>query len=505
MHQGRLSRLALLIAITEMIGLMVASSVMYWLRLGDPTLSSEYVLATLLTTGLAINFFLIGKTYQWQTHPTVNTHQTKALALWALSVLIVVAIFYMAKTSESFSRLWLVMYFISGAVIVIVTRSIAYAIVYRWQNEGLLREPVAILGSGETLRQAISQIMEDQSETIRLVGGYVVEDDDRREEDRRAEERRLGRLRLDDDQPIDRRREDRDYEIERREAQRRTEEQASLFGTLGDLERLIQEGRLRSVMLAFDDPRSPAFEKAVQTLRLLPVTLSIAMPQVSGRLIVPVLGVALMGNQNVLSLTVRPLDGIDGLLKQAEDRVLGFLLLLLALPVMGLIALAIRIFDGGPVIFRQRRGGFQGEEFDVYKFRTMRVHDDGATVSQATRNDPRVTPLGRILRRTSLDELPQFFNVLKGEMSIVGPRPHSIVHDSLYAPQIDGYLSRYRVKPGLTGWAQANGLRGETDTIEKMRQRVDYDLHYIENWSLMLDFRIIMMTIGVIFGSRNAN
>jgi putative colanic acid biosynthesis UDP-glucose lipid carrier transferase len=170
-----------------------------------------------------------------------------------------------------------------------------------------------------------------------------------------------------------------------------------------------------------------------------------------------------------------------------------------------LIAAAIKSSGAGPVFFRQHRLGFNNDEFVVLKFRTMRVaEDDPRTISQATRRDPRVTRLGAFLRRTSLDELPQLFNVLRGEMSLVGPRPHAMAHNRQYAEILDQYLGRHRVKPGITGWAQVNGLRGETDTLEKMRQRVQYDLYYIDNWSLWFDLRILALTPFVGFVNKNA-
>jgi putative colanic acid biosysnthesis UDP-glucose lipid carrier transferase len=169
----------------------------------------------------------------------------------------------------------------------------------------------------------------------------------------------------------------------------------------------------------------------------------------------------------------------------------------------------VRLTSPGPAFYRRRRHGLNGAAIEVLKFRTMRADacDEGAAGApfrQARRGDPRVTPLGRLLRRTSLDELPQFINVLRGEMSVVGPRPHALAHGEAMAPLVDAYVARHRVKPGITGWAQVNGLRGETDTLEKMERRLEHDLHYIENWSLSLDLRIILRTLLVGFRDPNA-
>ncbi len=172
---------------------------------------------------------------------------------------------------------------------------------------------------------------------------------------------------------------------------------------------------------------------------------------------------------------------------------------MLGWPLLLAIAIAVKISSPGPVLFKQRRYGLHGEEILVYKFRSMSVWEDGPVVVQAMRQDLRVTGIGRLLRRTSLDELPQLFNVLQGKMSFVGPRPHAVAHNELYRKLISGYMIRHKVRPGMTGWAQVHGLRGETRTVEQMRQRVEFDLDYLRNWSLWLDVRIILKTAAIVF------
>lgn len=211
-----------------------------------------------------------------------------------------------------------------------------------------------------------------------------------------------------------------------------------------------------------------------------------------------------IGGLPAISLVDSPLTVLGAVLKRAFDLVVGSLILLLiALPMLA-IAIAIKLTSPGPVIFRQTRYGMDGKPISVWKFRSMITQDNGAVVQQATRNDPRLTPIGGFLRRTSLDELPQFINVLQGHMSIVGPRPHAVAHNELYRQQIRGYMMRHKMKPGITGWAQVHGYRGETDTLEKMEKRVEYDLEYIRNWSLWLDARIVVMTIIGGFFGKNA-
>jgi putative colanic acid biosynthesis UDP-glucose lipid carrier transferase len=206
-----------------------------------------------------------------------------------------------------------------------------------------------------------------------------------------------------------------------------------------------------------------------------------------------------VGGVTVISVCDTPFRGWAGVRKRGSDIVLAALILVLIAPLMGLVALAVRLDSSGPVIFRQRRYGLDGQQIWVYKFRSMRVTEDGDQIRQAQRGDDRVTRVGAFLRRTSLDELPQFINVLQGRMSIVGPRPHAVAHNELYRKLIKGYMVRHKVKPGITGWAQVNGQRGETDTLAKMQARIALDLDYLRHWSLGLDLRIIARTVVLVF------
>ena len=206
----------------------------------------------------------------------------------------------------------------------------------------------------------------------------------------------------------------------------------------------------------------------------------------------------------VLSVCDTPFRGSAGWLKRLSDVLLASVILLLVLPVMLIIALLIKLDSPGPVFFSQRRYGLDGQQIWVYKFRSMAQSAGGTHIAQAKRGDPRITRLGALLRRTSLDELPQFFNVLQGRMSVVGPRPHAVEHNELYRQLIKGYMVRHKVRPGVTGWAQVNGQRGETDTLDKMQARIDFDLDYLRHWSLRLDFLIILKTIKLVFKDSHA-
>jgi putative colanic acid biosynthesis UDP-glucose lipid carrier transferase len=207
----------------------------------------------------------------------------------------------------------------------------------------------------------------------------------------------------------------------------------------------------------------------------------------------------------VVAICESPFIGINSLVKRASDIVLASLIQLLLTPLMLSIALAVKLSSPGPVIFKQRRYGLYGEQIIVYKFRSMTACDDGANVVQAKKDDMRVTRVGKFLRSSSLDELPQFINVLQGRMSIVGPRPHAVAHNELYRKLIKGYMLRHKVRPGITGWAQVNGLRGETDTLDKMKDRIEFDLDYVRKWSLSLDLWIILRTVTVVLKRQNAH
>ncbi|WP_295640366.1 undecaprenyl-phosphate glucose phosphotransferase [uncultured Methylibium sp.] len=274
------------------------------------------------------------------------------------------------------------------------------------------------------------------------------------------------------------------------------------LGTLADVAPYITAHGVREVYITLPlglQPRIVQLLESVQgttaSLFFVPDVFGISIIQ--GRL-QDVNGVPVVG------ICETPFTGTNELLKRFSDIVLASLILLLISPLLLAIAIGVKLSSPGPVIFQQRRNGLDGEEIVVYKFRSMTTQDNGDSVPQATRGDQRITPFGAFLRKTSLDELPQFINVLQGRMSIVGPRPHAVAHNQMYRDLIKAYMVRHKVKPGITGWAQVNGLRGETDTIDKMRARVEYDLEYLRNWSLGLDLQIIVRTVRLVFFDRHA-
>jgi putative colanic acid biosynthesis UDP-glucose lipid carrier transferase len=275
-----------------------------------------------------------------------------------------------------------------------------------------------------------------------------------------------------------------------------------LLGKLSELSEYVRTHNVREVYITLplgSQPRIVQLLEQVQgttaSLFFVPDVFGISIIQ--GRL-------QDMNGVPVVGICETPFTGTNELVKRISDIVLASLILVLISPILLAVAIGVKRSSPGPIIFKQRRNGLDGEEIMVYKFRSMRAEDNGSVVKQATKEDPRITKFGAFIRRTSLDELPQFVNVLQGQMSIVGPRPHAVAHNEEYRKLIKAYMVRHKVKPGITGWAQVNGLRGETDTIDKMEARVEYDLEYLRNWSLGLDLQIIARTARLMLFDRNA-
>jgi putative colanic acid biosynthesis UDP-glucose lipid carrier transferase len=279
--------------------------------------------------------------------------------------------------------------------------------------------------------------------------------------------------------------------------------EAGLKGKLADLPPFVKANGVEAIFIALPMASQPRILRLLDELRDTTTSIYFVPDMFLTDLIQ-----ARMDDINglpVVAVCETPFYGVNGLVKRLEDLVLSALILVAISPVLVATAIAVKLTSPGPVIFKQRRYGLDGKEIVVYKFRTMRVMEDGPNVPQAIENDPRVTPLGRALRKLSLDELPQFINVLQGRMSIVGPRPHAVAHNETYRRVIKGYMVRHKVKPGITGLAQVNGYRGEIRSLDKMQKRVEYDLAYLRNWSLRLDLAIILRTaIIVLAGDRHA-
>ena len=274
------------------------------------------------------------------------------------------------------------------------------------------------------------------------------------------------------------------------------------LATLNAVSDFVRDNNSSEILLVVSWQDSARIDFLREQVKWLPVSVRL-LPDSQIRALT---SYASSGRQRVLSIEIQraPLSATERLVKRAVDFVLALIALIFFIPIMMLTALAIKLDGPGPVIFKQRRRGFNGRKFIMYKFRTMTVQEDGSSVAQATRNDPRVTKIGKSLRASSIDELPQLFNVLRGDMSLIGPRPHALAHDNYFEKVLEDYAFRHHVKPGMTGWAQVNGLRGATPTIDVISRRVKMDLWYINNWSLWLDFQILIKTFFEVLRKRNA-
>jgi putative colanic acid biosynthesis UDP-glucose lipid carrier transferase len=277
---------------------------------------------------------------------------------------------------------------------------------------------------------------------------------------------------------------------------------AENLGTLGGLADYARAHRVDLIYVALPMASQPRILKLLEDLR--DTTASIYfVPDIFVSDLIQA-RVDFVGGLPVVAVCETPFYGFNGIVKRVSDFVLAGSILLMIFPLMLGIAAGVKLSSPGPVLFKQRRYGVDGRKIVVYKFRSMTVAEDGDVVRQATRNDSRITRFGAFLRRTSLDELPQFINVLQGRMSVVGPRPHAVAHNELYRKLIRGYMIRHKVKPGITGLAQVNGMRGETDTVDKMKLRIEYDLAYLRSWSLLLDLKIVLQTVAVVLKRQNA-
>ena len=274
------------------------------------------------------------------------------------------------------------------------------------------------------------------------------------------------------------------------------------FGRLSDVARYVQDHQIQRIYIALPMASQPRILALLDALRDTTASIYFA-PDIFVHDLIQA-RVETIGGMPVVAVCESPFFGPEAFVKRFSDIVLAVIAIALTTPIMLGVAIAVATTSPGPILFRQRRYGLDGREIEVWKFRSMRTQDDGAVICQATREDPRITNVGRWIRKTSLDELPQFFNVLQGRMSVVGPRPHAVAHNEMFRSLIKGYMVRHKVKPGITGWAQVNGARGETATVDAMSRRIDLDLAYLRNCSLNLDLRILWGTVRLMVRDPNA-
>lgn len=435
----------------------------YWARHGTFDVTDIYLTAILLGAFLTATYMHFTSLYSFTNLVTFSLQFGKVTAIWGAVFITLIGLAYFTQVSENYSRFWVVTWFTTTLILFGILRTGLAFQVEQWAKRGELDINIAIIGTGEPAAKLVRHLEITRNSGTAIVGVFGPGED-------------------------------------------HAPQDVAGYPFKGDVEDLlvfIRNNRVDEIIIAIpwqDDLRIRQITAKLQTVaadvKLCPEEISLEVPN---------LGYGEVAGIPMLKLSERPLSGWAVFAKGIEDRVLATVLLVAFSPLLALIAVAIKLTSQGPVLFKQPRYGFNNNEFSVLKFRTMRPATAPEThVEQATREDPRVTGIGKILRRTSLDELPQLVNVVRGEMSLVGPRPHAVAHNEEYSTVINEYLARHRVKPGITGWAQINGFRGETHTLELMRQRVQYDLYYIENWSVLFDLRILIMTLFVGFVHRNA-
>ena len=448
--------------ILDFVCVLLTGYLAYVARLGELALGERYLLVVLLAGFITVTVFGFARVYL---SPASGVGENLRRLFFPLLVagLVIVGVGYLSKTSEHFSRIWATLWFILCLISMVGARAWLSHIGRSERVRRRLARRVALVGGAEETFALYRLLDERRMPWLMVSGIFLAEGEPPAEPPRGV-----------------------------------------TIGRAEELPAWSREHPLDDLIVL--PPREGGDERLLEWLRPLhlvpanlhvgPLALLQAYPEARR---VEVAGLPL------INAVRHPLTSVNRLFKLVTDFTLALLLLLPALPLMALAALLIRLDSKGPILFRQRRYGFHNEVFTVYKFRTM--SDDGAddpSVPQARRGDPRVTRVGRLLRRFSLDELPQLFNVLNGTMSLVGPRPHAVPHNDKYSRLVDCYLERHKVKPGITGWAQVNGHRGETDTVDKMHRRVEHDLFYVENWSPLLDFEILLRTVLVVLAGRNA-
>jgi putative colanic acid biosynthesis UDP-glucose lipid carrier transferase len=449
--------------IADVTAVCAAGFAAYWLRHGFVETPKLYIIAIALGAVLSSGYLHSARVYAFEALRQTALQLGGVAGCWISVFGTLLLSAYAFKISDEVSRVWAVSWFAIGLCGFAVARLVLLLQISRWVRRGVLTLNVAVVGAGE-LGQRLIKFVETQTDAgVRLVGVF----DDRQT---RIPKRVGGQV---------------------------------VLGTVDDLVHRLRDQKVDEIIIALPWRAEAHLVQILEKLKEVAADVRLCPEAVAFEL--PNLGYATALGIPMLKILERPLTGWSTIAKGIEDRVLAGLLVALLSPVFVLIAAAVAIDSRGPVIFRQTRYGFNNNEFTVLKFRTMyQLAGADGTVPQARANDPRITRVGRLLRRTSLDELPQLFNVLAGEMSLVGPRPHAVPHNIKYAGLFDGYLRRHRMKPGITGWAQVRGFRGEVRSPEDMRLRVQHDLYYIEHWSLLFDLKILFLTLLTGFAHRKA-
>lgn len=458
------SAISLLTRMLDVILICVGGWLAYQLRFGE-TLSSThlttYAVFTIIAALSAAAIFPLLAVYDSWRAKGVLAPAGRALLAWFIVYTLALLILIMVHISGRYSRLWLGYWGILTSLLLIGLRLSIYWMLHTLRRRGYNHRPVVVVGANRLGRMLVERVKSADWSGLEVMGVFDLPE----------------------------------------HLNNAIDESIATY-SLDGLQSFINTHSISEIWIAMPLERVADLREVIEWLRNSPVNIRYA-PDLFGLSLLNN-GVTEIVGTPMIDLSTTPMQGINRLIKGLEDRLLASLIIILVSPLMLIIAIAIKLTSSGPVLFLQHRLGWDSRKILIYKFRTMYVHREHDILTQASKNDVRVTPLGRWLRRLSLDELPQFFNVLQGRMSIVGPRPHAIEHNEQYCNEIDRYMLRHKVKPGITGWAQVNGWRGETDTIEKMEQRIEHDLYYIDHWSLGFDIKIILLTLVRGFFHRNA-
>ncbi|MEA2934492.1 MAG: hypothetical protein QOD74_1138 [Variibacter sp.] len=417
-----------------------------------------YPVSAAVIAGLAVLAFQAADIYHVHAFRSAVGQIVRLVPAWTLVFFVGTGIAFFAKFEGMFSRVWLASYFGVGLSLLVVLRLALSMLVRCWTAQGRLDRRAVVVGGGDAGESLVQSLAAQRDSDVRVVGLFDDRGDDRSPST-------CGGLKK--------------------------------LGSVEDLVEFARRTRVDLVLFSLPISAETRILQMLKKLWVLPVDIRLSAH--SNQLRFRPRAYSYIGNLPLLDVFDRPITDWDVVIKAVFDKVVGSLALIALSPLLALTALAIKLDSRGPILFKQKRYGFNNELIEVYKFRSMYMDQCDATANRlVTKGDSRVTRVGRFIRKTSMDELPQLFNVVfKGNLSLVGPRPHALhakAQDRLYDDAVDGYFARHRVKPGITGWAQINGWRGETDTQEKIQRRVEHDLFYIENWSVIFDFVILLKT-----------
>lgn len=427
-------------------------------------LPQEYRLLIVLAVFCTVLIFPLFSLYASWRGQSLPKQARAIIMAWLTVILSMTIILFLLEVSNEYSRPWLGRWALLGFVFLLVFRMCVYVFLQYQRKQGRNYRRVIVVGAGGLARKLVNQTMDSPWSGFKVEAIF-------------------------------------DDEVQ---SQGPSISGCAVIGALDKIAPYIDTNHVDEIWIALPLRAEEKVKKLLYALRHHTINIKM-FPDIFGFSLLNHSMTEIVGLPAV-NLSDSPMHGWNRLVKDFEDRILAILILVLIIPFLILIAVAIKTTSPGPVLFKQKRHGWDGSIINIYKFRTMSLHnEEHGVITQASKGDARITPLGAFLRSCSLDELPQFFNVLQGDMSIVGPRPHAIEHNEFYKDQVNQYMLRHMVKPGITGWAQVNGLRGETDTLGKMKKRVEYDLFYIENWSLFFDLKIIFSTFFKGFVHKNAH